>query len=119
MSAGDFIRSKYETDSGEICNIRVQPETLAATFGGTANAAPAGTVTQLASAIARKGKRQIGVGPRLIGVGFETPPTGYTSEVLYVPIMQKTLYDATALGDAVSYLGGTGVVVSKIAESIR
>jgi len=43
MSAGAFVLTNYETDAGTIVPIKLQPETLQATFGGGANTAPSGT----------------------------------------------------------------------------
>lgn len=119
MSRGDFTDAFYETDSGEICKVRVQPETLAATIGGTANASATGPATQLASAIVRKGKRQIGVGCRLVGIKWDTPPTDYTGEIAYIPVMSPTLFNSLSGGEAVTYNGGSGTVISFIAETRR
>lgn len=119
MSAGDFVRAIYETDSGNFCSVRVQPETLAATIAASANGEGAGPVDQLASAIARKGRREIGVGCRQVGIDFAgAPPTGYTSDVIYFPVLTPAVYNAAALGTPVTYLGANGVVVARIPEDI-
>lgn len=119
MSSGIFLDAFYETDSGEICNLRIQPETAAAVINAATNAVPAGPATQLASAIARKGEREIGVGCRSITAAFASPPSGYTSESLIIPILTPAVFNGANLGDAVSYLGASGVVQGKSAESIR
>lgn len=119
MSQGDFVLAIYETDDGSFCNVRVQPETLAATVGGGTNAEGAGPVDQLASAIARKGRREIGVGCRQVAVSFAgAPPTGYTSDQIYIPIMTPARYAAATIGSAVTYLGAAGIVTGKISEDI-
>lgn len=121
MSSGAFTRSRYETDQGNICRIRVQPETIAATVGGTANAAPTDPVTSgFPSAHARGSRSQIGITARRITVAFATPPAGYKADqLLSIPILTPDLYNAIDLDDAVTYLGASGVVVGKIAEAIK
>lgn len=121
MSAGGFDLTKYEADDGKIFPIRVQPETVAATLGGEANDPPAGAVgSGLPSAIARGGKRVIGVKARRVTVRFATPPTGYKAgQLLQIPVLQKDTYLGLALNDAVSYLSATGVIVGKTAETIK
>ena len=47
MSAGDFQRSKYQSREGNIYRIRIQPETLGLTLGGTANSEPTGAIDQV------------------------------------------------------------------------
>lgn len=119
MSAGEFVSAIYETDAGNFCNIRVQPETLAASVGASANASGAGPVNQEASAIARKGKRQPGVGARTVTVDFAgAGPAGYDSESLIIPIMTPTVFASATLGTTVTYLGATGVVVGRSSEDI-
>lgn len=118
MSSGIFLDAFYEADNGAIARIRIQPETAATAIGAAPNVIPAGPADQLASAIARKGRREIGLGARYIGVSFATPPSGYTSEVLYIPILTPAVFNAANLGDSVTYLGATGVLISKTAEDI-
>lgn len=119
MSAGDFVSAIYETDAGNFCNIKVQPETLAATIAASANGSGAGPVNQEASAIARKGKREIGVGARYITVSFAgAPPTGYSGDTVTIPIMTPAVYAAASIGTPVTYLAASGVVVGKSAEDI-
>lgn len=122
MSAGAFERSKYEADNGDIFAIRVQPETLAATFGGTANAAPTGAVDQQVSARVGGGNREIGIKARAVTVAWDgAPPTGYEpNQLLRVPILTKDLYDAiTSNSTSGSYLGAAVTVVGKLGERVR
>lgn len=121
MSAGGFDSSKYEADSGLIFRIRVQPETTAATIGGTQNTAPSGSVgAGLPSARARGSKRAIGVTARRVTCSFATPPSGYKAgELISIPILTPELYNSIAFDDAVSYLGATGKVVGKISEGVK
>lgn len=122
MSAGAFSRSKYEADNGDVYAVRVQPETLAATFGGTANAAPSGAVDQQVSARVGGGNRQIGIKTRAVSVAWTGgAPTGYKAdEILRIPILTKDLYDAITTNSTTgSYLGGTVQVVGKLPERVR
>lgn len=118
MSGGTFTDTKYESDAGLIFPIRVQPETVSATIGGTANAAPAGDIDAgLPTAYARGGKRQFGLKARRVTVSFSTPPSGYKAgEILSIPILDPTVFAGIAKGQAVSYLGATGTVKNKLNE---
>lgn len=119
MSAGQFDRSKYESNGGEIYSARVQPETLAATFGGTANAEPAGAVTAEVSARMRGSRRTIGMNARSVTIAFTgAPPAGYDDDqLLRVPIMTPALFDSISRGTVGSYLGAACEVVGKNAEN--
>lgn len=120
MSAGQFASSKYQADSGNIYSIRVQPETLLATIGGTANAAPAGAVDQEVSAKVSKGNRGIGMKPRAVTFRWTgAAPDDYNPQGLVtIPILTQALYNAIVKDAAVSYLGATGAVVSKSPERV-
>ena len=91
---GAFDLSKYESSVGSfIYRAKVQPETLAATFGGIANAEPAGAVTaNLPSATMSGSKRAIGVHPRT--ATLKVTATGVIAanalnSSLRIPIMSK------------------------------
>lgn len=123
MSSGAFVDTSYETDAGELFPARVQPETLAATFDGTANAAAAGSIPAGRPSVRmRQGKRAFGIIPRAITVKLPpggTPPAGYTGDNLIIPVMTASLYAATGKNDTVSYLGASWRVASKSPEIIR
>lgn len=121
MSAGKFERTRYEANSGEIHPIRVQEETVDATFGGSANAAPAGTTTSDISARVSKTKREYGLRPRMVVVEFSgAAPAGYEEGNLYrVPILQASTYNAINVGNTGTYLGSSVEVVSKLPEEVR
>lgn len=72
MSAGVFEISRYESSelAGQIMNIRVQPETIAAEINGTSNAAPAGAVTLPLFALVSGGNSEYGVKPRKVTLRF-------------------------------------------------
>lgn len=122
MSNGRFVRSRYETDDGEIAPVRVQPETLAATVGGQTNAAPPGPTTQSTSAKISRGNREFGLRPRYVTFAWNpgSAPDGYDERTLQkLPILTEAAYNAITNGAPVAYLGGAGTVVSKTPESVR
>ena len=123
MSSGVFETSKYETNQGNIAPCRVQPETLTATIGGTANDAPAGSVTAgFPSANMRGGRTENGITARKIRIGIPTggtPPTDYSGDPLYIPVMTEALWDAASKGDVVVYLGANWEVLSKVPEYVN
>lgn len=122
MSAGKFTRSTYESDDGKIRSIRVQPETLAATLGGTANAAPAGTLTTgLGSAKVSGSRRSLGCNARTVTLQFTgAVPDGYMPEsVVTIPILTKALFDAVAKGTTGVYLGVAVIVLFKTPEYVN
>lgn len=122
MSAGAYVRSRYEADAGTIHPIRVQPETLAMTLGGSTNAAPAGTVTSPISARVSGGRRQIGLTARKVTIAFVPGdvPAGYLEGSSYqLPWLDPTTFDALAAGATGIYLGAAIELVGKSAESVR
>lgn len=121
MSAGVFTRSRYEDDDNEIHPIRVQPETLAATFSSVANAAPAGAVTSSISAQVTGSRRGLGLFARYVTVVFTaTPPTGYAANQSYkVVVPNPTVFDGINVGDTGEYLGVATQVISKTPERQR
>lgn len=121
MSAGGFTTAVYEANAGTFHNVRLQPETLAATIGGTANAAPAGPVDSPFWCKVSKGATEYGLGPRFGVIGWNdgAAPTGYKeSENVAIPILDPALFIAANIGDAVTYNGGTGTLVGKRAENV-
>lgn len=118
MSSGIFVQTFYETDDGDICNCRVQEETILATFGGVANTPVAGPADQLASANITSDRSGNGVFARYVRVFFATPPTGYASSILNIPVLTNAAYDAATLGAAVEYLGASGVIRTRNKEEI-
>lgn len=121
MSSGAFTISKYETNDGEIHPVRVQPETLACQFGSTANAAPAGAVTDNQRAKVTKGAREYGIGCRTVTITFgENPPDEYRPYAyITLPVLQESVWDAITDGSAVTYLGTAGTVSYKSPERIK
>jgi len=122
MSAGKFTSSRYTSNSGRVYPATVQPETLAATLGGTANTATADPVDEEVSAKMTGGKREIGVIARTVTIRWDAgaAPTGYDENTLLrIPVMQQSTWNGVAKGAAVSYLGGTGEVAGKSPEQVN
>lgn len=122
MSAGSFLRTRYEADNGEIYPIRIQPETAQATLGSGANNAPAAAATQSVSARVGGGNRQLGLKARSVTVEFTgTPPTGYApNQSLRIPVLTPAVYNAISPNSTVgSYLGADIIVIGKNPERIR
>lgn len=121
MSAGQFVRSRYEADSGEIHPIRVQPETVAASIDGNANAAPAGAVTVGLSAQVSQSRRAFGLTARKITLAWTAAvPDGYDPRgTVRIPVLSRATFDAINVGDEGTYLGSGVTVVGKSPESAR
>lgn len=121
MSAGNFVRSRYESDNGGVYRIRIQPETAAATIAGSVNAAPAGAIDQTVSARIGGGNRQIGVKARSVSIAWTgAPPAGYAAnELVRVAVLTPAVYNGANLGDAVTYLGSSAEIVGKNPERVR
>ena len=121
MSAGTFTRTRYESDTDLIHPIRVQPETLAATFATVPNAAPTGTPDSEISAQVTGSRRGLGLFARYITVVFTaTPPVGYATGQSYkIPIMSQSLFAAVSVGATGEYLGVATQVISKTPERRR
>lgn len=125
MSAGVFTKTKYAaTYNGgtEVHPIRVQPETITCTVGGTANTAPTAAITNPISAQISRGRRAKGLIPR--SVTLRAPATGQPTNykplgLTTIPCLTETFYgacvDATD-STTVSYLGVTGWTVSYVSD---
>lgn len=120
MSAGQFVRSRYQANDGEIYPIRVQPETVSANIGA-ANTAPAGATTQSQFAKARKGVREYGIGARSVTVAFTGAlPDGYAANQSYrIPVLTAAAFDAAVVGGTGTYLAAPIEIVSKTPERVR
>lgn len=122
MSAGAFLNTGYEAESGTIFPIRVQPESLTLTLNGTANDAPAAApAINLPSAQVGKGRRAIGVNARLVRfkITDATPPAGYKADgLLTLPVLQIATYTAYGKGQTGTYtLNGTAYAVAYVGKS--
>lgn len=123
MSAGRFTRRRYAAvyDDTAIHPIRVQPETLLLTIGGTANTAPTGAVTNPISAVVSRGVRSLGLRPATVTlqwIGSEASDEGNIGSTT-VPLLNATIRTAASTADdatAVSYLGSTNWRVAGYTE---
>ena len=127
MSAGDFVRSVYETNGGVSYRIRVQPETLTLMINSVTNAGGAGTPgTDTPSARVGSGRQSFGVNARLVRLRFTaTVPPGYSGgkDTISLPVLTPAAFTAYAPGETGMYtLEGTAYdveVVGRTPETIK
>lgn len=128
MSAGDFLTDAlYQTDSGIITTIRIQPETLTLTLNAVANAAPTGPAQPgIPSAKVSGGRREIGINARLIRVRFTgTLPPGYSGgkSIITLPVLASSVFAGYSKGQTGTYtLNGTAydvAFVGKTPETVK
>ena len=123
MTAGQFVRTKYEANDGTIFAATVQPETLSASIAATTNAAPNGNFAFRAPSANMAGsRRQNGVNSRYVSFRWNdgAAPAGYLANATgRIPVMTPAVFAGINPGDTVSYLGGTGTVTGLVAESIK
>lgn len=121
MSAGAFVNTKYSTAGGVVVPIRVQPETLLATLGGTANSAPAGDVVAgYPSAKVSGSKRKFGINARTVSMKFTAAvPDGYApNSIVRIPWLQQTSFNSIGKGTTGTYLGVAVQVIGRSGEEI-
>lgn len=122
MSAGSFVRSKYEASYAGALNpihpIRIQPETLLANTGGEVNDPPVDDISNPISAKMSLGKRAVGLAPRYITIQFpSSPPVGYKPlGITKIPALTETFYNAATKGAICEYLGVNCEIISKSPE---
>lgn len=117
MSQGQFLRTFYLSDQGEVHPIRVQPETVSATLGGEENTPPAGPATNNIRYIVNSGNRK--KVPRARGVYFawvNQRPTGYVGAGGRIPVFSQTVWEGLAEATPGTYLGVPIQVTGKYTE---
>lgn len=121
MSAGTFTRTFYADDDGDIHPIRLQPETLEATFNSVANAAPAGPTDSDISAQVTGSRRGLGLFARYVTVKFtsDVPPEYAANQVYKITVPSPTVYNGITVNSAGVYLGEAIQVISKTDEVQR
>lgn len=121
MSAGAFTRGKYQDNDLNIRPIRVQPETIAMEINNVANVQPSGAIDTSGAAQTNRSKRAYGVHARTVTIVFPTTaPGGYlVNSPIRLPILTAAVWDGIITGQAVEYLGGDAIVISKSPELIR
>lgn len=124
MSAGAFTVTKYAAsygDGDQIHPIRVQPETITASIGGTANNPPSGSQNNPIQCRVGGGKRSIGLRARSVTLRAPTSdqPDGYRpGGITKIPALTEAFYNAATKGANCSYLGATFTVVSRSRERV-
>ena len=114
MSAGPFIRSRYEVGNGSILRTRVQPETELLNDGTVFNSAPTGAATLPWGMKIRPGKREVGIIPRSVTLVFEAgnEPPGYKPDSsIEVPILTPAAFAAFQTATSLTYLSNTATVI--------
>lgn len=121
MSAGEFIRAKYQANNGDIYECRVQPETLLLTLNAISNDEPAGDINMSTTARTRGSRRRFGVTARKVTLAWTgSPPSGYKDdELISVPVMTSATFDSYDKGQTGTYLGAAVEFVSKTNEQLR
>jgi len=122
MSSGAFEIGKYQCEAtGNIHPVRVQPETKALQVNGVTNAYPSGDADSPVSAQVSQSKRALGINVRTVTIKFPTTaPTGYkVGEPIRLPWFTPFPTPAFIKGQAVTYLGGTGELVSFDQEKVN
>lgn len=121
MSSGGFLKAIYETDAGFKANVKIQPETLDATIGGTANNSATGPLSPgFPSAKVGSGRRTIGINCRLVRVKLTAVKDGYKpDEPLTIPALTPAFYNACATGATGTYLGTACEVIGRTPEDLR
>jgi len=123
MSTGQFLPAFYESDTGEIHRIRIQPETAALAVGSVTNTIPAGPATNDQQVRVSASRNSFGVKARKVRFRMTTPTTQggiiAAGEVLELPWLQRESFlDITRPGgQEVTYQGGTGVIIGGTPET--
>ncbi len=96
MSAGATLpNARYESDSGIIFPIRIQPETITLNLNSNTNTLPSGSVTlDVPSARVGSGRNSFGVNARLVRVRFTgaIPPGYLANGVITLPVLTPANY---------------------------
>lgn len=123
MSAGAFVSSRYQVETGNggtIHPIKVQPETLVLTINSVANTAPAGATTSRLIAQTSGSRRSYGVHAAKVSFRFVTAPAGYKQDsIITLPMLNTPIRAEAVLGAEGTYLGEDIVVVGKSTEVVK
>lgn len=121
MSSGRFEQSFYELNNGSVAKIAVQEETLLLSLGGSTNTAATGPADLPSSAVVSRGRRSKGINARLVRIQFTaSPPVGYAeNEVISLPWLRPSTFDALNPGATGTYLSTACRLVGKTGEAVR
>lgn len=120
MSAGPFLDSFYESDTGEIHNIRIQPETASLLIDGVTNTIPAGPANNSQQVKVSAARNSFGVKARKVRFEMTSPSTTNpiiaAGSILELPWLQSDSFltvtrpgkqTGTYLGGNIRVVGGT------------
>jgi len=123
MSSGSFTNTFYvlsTENGGAVMRARVQPETLAATIGGSANAGGAGPATAPGSAVISRGRQSRGVNMRYVTLKWTAgAPDEYDGLTAKIPVLTPTVFASWTLGATGTYLGAAVEVVGRTSETVK
>lgn len=123
MSTGPFLDAFYQSDTGEIHRIRIQPETASLARGGITNTIPAGPATNDQQVRVSASRNSIGVKARKVRFRLTTPTNVggiiAAGSVLELPWLQPDTYLQVTRpgGQEVTYQGGSGVIIGGTPET--
>lgn len=115
--AGRFLKAKYETDSGDIHNIRIQPETVF-----DENLEPTGGATASSYVRVTGSRRAYGIKARILVLSRQVgDAANYNGATVYarIPVLKKASVAALIVGSTVTYQSVAWVVVAVSPESSR
>lgn len=120
MAQGPFTDSIYASDEGYFFSIKVQPETLAATLDGVANAAGTGPVDQVVVARVSGSRRGYGVFARTVRLKVTAAGTSgeAVGAVLTIPALTPAFYAKGKKGFTGTYNGATVKALGRSPERI-
>lgn len=123
MSAGSFVRSKYEygKKASTVLPIRVQPETISFEIDSVENTPPTAAITEgWPSARVSGGRRGIGIYARMVSfviTSADKPPGYKVGGVLSIPVLNKALAAKIAPGATGTYtIGGTAYEIEVVGQ---
>lgn len=121
MSNGPFLLTFYETALGNVCTIRVQPETVALQIGTTANAPVSGPSTAgFPSAQTSQSRRAIGINARRVRCVYEAGASGDLPGLsITLPWLNPATFDTISEGESGTYNGEPVQLRSKLGEEIN
>ena len=121
MSSGPFLLTFYETDLGNVCTIKVQPETIALQIGATANDPVTGPATAgFPSAQTGQSRRAIGINARRIRCVYEAGASGDLPGLsIVLPWLNPATYATIAEGTSGTYNGEPVQFRRRLGEAIN
>lgn len=120
MSTGAFLRAFYTSDTGEVHNIRIQPESAALVIDGTTNTIPAGPAVNDQQIMVSASRNAFGIKARKVRVRVLTPTTvggviaagsilsfPWLNPVTFLEVTRPGRQTGTYQGGSVQVVGGT------------